>query len=87
MTSKSIYVNTTLASAVFVFFLTGGFVWTSFHKEAPFLAYMEGLIIALGLITGKRLAQKWGGKKIGFRTDAQQASTKKPKDEDEYIDG
>ncbi len=86
MTSKSVYVNTTVASIGFTVFLTFGFIWSSFYKEAPFTIYMEGLVIALGLITGKRLAQKWSGKKTGFRTDAQQESKTKTKKEDEYID-
>jgi hypothetical protein len=67
MNPKSIYVNTARASLVFVFFLTSGFIWTSFYPEAPFTAYMEGLCVALGLITGKRLAQKWQGKDRGFK--------------------
>lgn len=83
---KPKYVNSTVACAVFAFLLTFGFVWTSFYADAPFTAFMEGLVIGLGAVLGKRLWQKWGGKKTGFRTDAQQASTKKPKAEDEFID-
>jgi hypothetical protein len=73
MTSKSLYVNTTIASVVFVVFLTFGFIWASFYKEAPFTAYMEGLILALGFITGKRLWQKWQGQTKNFKSDATEA--------------
>jgi hypothetical protein len=78
ITNKSLYVNTTIASVVFVVFLTFGFIWTSFYKEAPFTAYMEGLILALGFITGKRLWQKWQGQTKTFKSDAQD-----PKETDE----
>ncbi len=64
------YVNTTKACAIFAFLLTGGFIWATFHKEAPFIAYMEGLVIGLSAIIGKRLAQKWQGKKRGFTNGA-----------------
>jgi len=69
MNPKSVYVNTARASLVFVCFLTSGFIWTTFYPDAPYALYMEGLIIALGLITGKRLAQKWQGKVKGFKQD------------------
>jgi hypothetical protein len=64
--NKPRYVNTTYAAIGFVVFLTFGFVWSSMHSEAPFTAYMEGLVLALFFITGKRLAQKWQGKDKGF---------------------
>jgi hypothetical protein len=79
MTSKSVYVNTTIASAVFVVFLTFGFIWASFYTDAPFTAYMEGLILALGFITGKRLWQKWQGKTKTFKSDATTAKESKKK--------
>jgi hypothetical protein len=69
MKAKSIYANTTRASLAFVFFLTAGYIWACFYPAAPFTAYMEGLCIALGLMTGKRLAQKWQGKVKGFKQD------------------
>lgn len=69
MNHKRAYVNTVRASLVFVFFLTAGFIWASFYPEAPFSAYTEGLVIALGLITGKRLLQKWQGKTRGFKQE------------------
>jgi hypothetical protein len=69
MNNKRAYVNTVRASLVFVFFLTAGYIWACFYPEAPFTAYMEGLAIALGLITGKRLAQKWQGKTKGFKQE------------------
>ncbi len=74
MKANELYVNSTFAAIAFAVLLTFGFVWTSFHKDAPFTAYMEGLGIALTIVTGKRLWQKWGGKKTGFRTDAQQSA-------------
>jgi hypothetical protein len=78
MTSKSVYVNTTIASAAFVLFLTFGFIWASLHDSAPFTAYMEGLVLALFFITGKRLAQKWQGKTKSFKSDAPKEGCEKP---------
>lgn len=70
--SKLSYVNTAVASAGFIVFLTFGFIWTTFHKDAPFTAYMEGLVLALGFITGKRLWQKWQGTKGGFHSNGEE---------------
>lgn len=81
MKPRELYVNSTFAAIAFAVLLTFGFVWTSFYKDAPFTAYMEGLGIALTIVTGKRLVQKWGGKKTGFRTDAQQESKAKDLDD------
>ena len=72
MMSKPIFVNTTIASIGFVILLTFGFIWTTFYKDAPFTAYMEGLILALGFITGKRLWQKWQGNKGGFQNNKEE---------------
>ncbi len=63
---KAFYVSTTWASIAFAVLLTFGFIWTSTHKEAPFTTYMEGLLLALGVITGKRLFQTWSGKHAKF---------------------
>ena len=83
---KSKYINSTIACAAFAFLLTFGFVWTSFYKDAPFTAFMEGLVIGLGAVLGKRLWQKWNGTSKSF-ANTTTSKAKKAKDEDEYIDG
>jgi hypothetical protein len=58
---KPKYVNSSIACGVFAFLLTFGFVWTSYRPSSPFTAFMEGLVIGLGAVLSKRLAQKWDG--------------------------
>ncbi len=84
---KPKYVNSSIACAVFALLLTFGFVWKSFHADAPFTAFMEGLVIGLGAVLGKRLWQKWNGQDRSFsnKTTAPAKPTK-PKADDEYID-
>jgi hypothetical protein len=59
-------INSTVACAAFAFLLTFGFVWTSYRPQAPFTAFMEGLVIGLGAVLGKRLWQKWDGSTKSF---------------------
>jgi len=68
---KPKYVNTTRATLAFILFLTAGYVLACFYPEAPFTAYMEGLVLAFGIVTGKRLTQKWQGSKGGFTNGEQ----------------
>ena len=83
--NKPKYVNTTIACAAFAFLLTFGFVWASYKPQAPFTAFMEGLVIGLGAVLGKRLWQKWDGSTKSFNNKTEPKP--KPKPEDEYIDG
>jgi hypothetical protein len=59
-------INSTVACAAFAFLLTFGFVWTSYRPTAPFTAFMEGLVIGLSAVLGKRLWQKWDGSTKSF---------------------
>ncbi len=83
MKIRETYVNTTIASLAFILLLTFGFVWTTYHPQAPFGIYTEGLVLAFGVVTGKRLWQKWQGKGKGFALEPE--TKPKKKDEDDEI--
>ncbi len=59
-------VNSNVACLAFALLLTFGFVWSSYKPTAPFTAFMEGLVIGLGAVLGKRLWQKWDGSTKSF---------------------
>jgi len=76
-------INSTVACAAFAFLLTFGFVWTSYRPTAPFTAFMEGLVIGLSAVLGKRLWQKWSGETKSFTNNT---ASKKPKTDEEDDD-
>ena len=81
--NKPKYVNSTISCAAFAFLLTFGFVWTSYKPQAPFTAFMEGLVIGLSAVLGKRLWQKWSGETKSFSNN--NPKPKPPDAEDDDI--
>lgn len=58
-------ISTTWAVIIFSVLVTFGFVWSTYHKEAPFNVYSDTLLFAFLGVTAKRLVQKsekFGGK-------------------------
>jgi len=55
-----VYLRTSIVFIIYGVLMTGGFIFSSFYTEAPYLAFASQFTIGFGVYVTKRLIQKKG---------------------------